>query len=81
MIEEPDWDGHIARYGSVNRLLDEVTAIRAGITDADPSIVRFNEADADASELTLVAAWQATSTVLRLATLAAERHLPLSTTG
>jgi hypothetical protein len=38
MIEEPDWDGRAERYGSVPRLVDELTAIRAGITDADPSV-------------------------------------------
>jgi hypothetical protein len=81
MIEEPDWNGKIARYSSVPRLIDEVTTIRTAIADADPSVVRFNEVDVDESELTLVAAWQTTATVLRLATLAAERHLPLSTTG
>lgn len=80
MMEEPNWDGKMARYGSVFRFVDEVSAVRAGIADADPSVARSAESDAE-SELILAAAWQTSATILRLATLATERHLPLSTTG
>jgi len=79
MIEEPDWDGSLERYGSVLSLLDQITEIRAGIVEADPSVERTVESDA--SQSSLAAAWWTSATVLRLATLAAQRHLPLWTTG
>ena len=80
MIEEANWDGKMDRYGSVSRLLDEVSTVRVGIVEADPSVVHLSESD-EPPEETLAAAWQASMTILRLATLAAARHLPLSTTG
>jgi hypothetical protein len=79
MIEEPDWDGSVERYGSVPRLLDEITEIRAGIAAAHPSVEQLGEPDA--LEDSLTAAWRTSATVLRLVTLAAQRHLPLWTTG
>ena len=79
MIEEPDWDGAVERYGSVPRLLDEITEIRAVITESDPSLEQTTEQDA--LEQCLAAAWQTSATVLRLVTIAAERHLPLWATG
>lgn len=80
MIEEPNWNGKMGRYGSIFRLLDEVSAVRAGIADVDPSAARSTESDA-ASEQILAVAWQTSATILRLATLAIARHLPLWTTG
>jgi len=79
MIEEPDWEGAQERYGSVPRLLDEITAIRAGIAEVDPSVEQ--SAGPDALQYSLAAAWETSATVLRLATIASERHLPLWTTG
>ena len=79
MIEEPDWDGAVERYGSVPRLLDELTEIRAVMAEADPSVEHTTEQDA--LEHSLAAAWQTSATVLRLVTIAAQRHLPLWTTG
>jgi hypothetical protein len=79
MIEEPDWNGRVKRYGSVPRLIDELTTLRAGIADANPSVKQ--SAEPEAQEYSLAAAWQASSTILRLATVASERHLPLWTTG
>jgi hypothetical protein len=80
MIEEPDWDGGVARYGSVFRLVDEITTVRAGIADADPSVTRYMESD-EAPQYSLAAAWQTSATILRLAMLATARHLPLRMTG
>jgi len=79
MIEEPDWDGKVARYGSVPRLADELTDLRSAITEADPSVER--SAGPEATAHSLAGAWEASATVLRLATIAWERHLPLWTTG
>jgi len=79
MIEEPDWEGAIERYGSVPRLLDEIIAIRAGIAAVDPSVEQSTEPDA--LEHCLTAAWQTSATILRVATIASEKHLPLWTTG
>jgi hypothetical protein len=80
MLEEPDWDGKVARYGSAFRLVDEITAVRDALTEADPSVVESTEDDG-ASERVLIAAWQTASTILRLAALATAKHLPLTTTG
>jgi hypothetical protein len=79
MIEEPNWDGTVERYGSVPRLLDEIAEIRAGIAETDPSVQ--HAAGPDAQEYSLAAAWQTSATVLRLVTLAQHRQLPLWTTG
>ena len=79
MIEEPNWDGAVERYGSSPRLIDEITEIRAAIAEADPSVEKSTEQEA--LEHSLAAAWQTSATVLRLATLASEKHLPLWTTG
>ena len=79
MIEEPDWDGMVERYGSVPRLVDELAAIRAGIAGADPSVEQSTEQDG--VEYSLAGAWQTSVTILRLATTAQEKHLPLWTTG
>lgn len=79
MLEEPDWGGAVERYGSAPRLLDEITEICAGIAEADQSVEQT--ADQDALEYSLAAAWQTSATVLRLVTIAVERHLPLWTAG
>jgi hypothetical protein len=80
IIEWPNWDGRTDRYGSVFRLVDEVAAVRVGIADTDPSVVQYAESD-DSSDQFLASAWQASATILRLATLAATKRLPLLTTG
>jgi hypothetical protein len=79
MIEEPNWEGHPGRYGSVVHLLDEVTSVRAAIADAQPSVLHSSVAET--SDQVMVAAWQASTTIARLATIAAAQHLPLWTTG
>jgi hypothetical protein len=79
MIEEPNWEGKLARYGSVFHLVDEVTTVRAAIVDTQPSVIHSSAAET--SEQVIVAAWQTSSTILRLATIAAAKHLPLWTTG
>jgi hypothetical protein len=81
MIEEPRWDGKMARYGSVFRLVDKISTVRAAIAVADPAATSFSESDDDAPEYSLAAAWQTSATILRLATVATTRHLPLWTTG
>jgi hypothetical protein len=78
MIEEPDWNGKLARYGSAFHLVDEVTTIRAAIADTQPSV---ESASANTSDKVLVAAWRASDTILRLAKIGAAKHLPLWTTG
>jgi hypothetical protein len=80
MFEEPNWDAKMDRYGSVSRLVDEITAVRSAIAEANPSVVRSTEADT-ASENILAVAWQTSSPILRLAALATAKHLPLLTTG
>jgi hypothetical protein len=79
MIEEPNWDGHLDRYGSVIHLLDEVTRVRSAIAEARPSVL--HSSDSEASYPAFVAAWQASNTIVRLAKIAVTQHLPLWTTG
>jgi hypothetical protein len=79
MIEEPNWEGKLDRYGSVFHLVDEIITVRAAIADVQPS---FLDASAEAtSDKAIFAAWQSSSTILRLAKIAATKHLPLWTTG
>jgi hypothetical protein len=79
MIEEPNWDGNLDRYGSVFHFVEEVTTVRAAIASAQPSVVRSSAAAN--SDQVIVAAWQTSNAILRLATIAAAKHLPLWTTG
>jgi len=79
MIEEPNWDGHLERYGSVFHFVDEMTTVRAAIADAQPSATHSSAAEP--SDKVIVAAWQTSNTILRLATIAAVKHLPFWTTG
>jgi hypothetical protein len=79
MIEEPNWEGKVNRYGSVFHLMDEVTTVRAAITDTQPSVAHATAADT--SDKVIVGAWQTSNTLLRLATIAAAKKLPLWTTG
>jgi hypothetical protein len=79
MIEEPDWNGHLERYGSVFHVVDEVTTVRAAMADLQPSVVHTFEVET--SDKPVVAAWQTSITILRLATIAAAKQLPLWTTG
>jgi hypothetical protein len=79
MIEEPNWEGKVNRYGSVFHLMDEVTTVRAAIADTQPSVAHVTAADT--SDRVIVAAWQTSNTILRLATIAAAKQLPLWTTG
>ena len=79
MIEEPNWEGKLDRYGSVFHLVDEVTAARAAIADTQPSVIHSSATNT--SDKVIVPAWQTSTTILRLATIAAAKHLPLWTTG
>ena len=79
MIEEPNWEGKLGRYGSVFHLVDEVTTVRAAIADTQPSVIHSSATKT--SDKVIGHAWQTSSTILRLATIAAAKHLPLWTTG
>jgi hypothetical protein len=79
MIEEPNWDSHLERYGSVFHLVDELTTIRAAIATAQPSATHSSAVEP--SDKVIVAAWQTSNTILRLATIAAAKHMPFWTTG
>jgi hypothetical protein len=79
MIDEPDSDGVQQRFGSVPCLLKEISAVRAGISKADPSVE--HSTGNDFPKYTLAAAWQTSAGILRLATIASSKHLPLWTTG
>jgi hypothetical protein len=80
MIEEPNWNGVLDRYGSGFCLVDEVTSVRAAIAEAYPAVATYDATKAS-PEQTMVAAWQTSDTILRLAAIAVSRHLPMWTTG
>ena len=79
MIEEPNWEGKLDRYGSVFHLVDEITTVRAAIADVQPSFVHASSDET--SDKVIFGAWQASNTILRLAIIATAKHLPLWTTG
>lgn len=79
MIEEPNWEGKLDRYGSVFRLVDEITTVRAAIAEVQPSFVHASAEET--SDKAIFGAWQTSNTTLRLAKIAASKHLPLWTTG
>ena len=79
MIEEPNWEGKLDRYGSVFQLVDEITTVRAAIADVQPSFVPASTNET--SDKAIFGAWQTSNTILRLAKIAAAKHLPLWTTG
>jgi len=79
MIEEPNWEGKVERYGSVYHLVDEIITVRAAIADVQPSIVHASAEER--SDKAIFGAWQASNTILRLAQVAAAEQLPLWTTG
>jgi hypothetical protein len=79
MIEEPNWEGNLDRYGSVFHFVEEVTIVRAAIASAQPSVVHSSAAEN--SDQVIVGACQTSNTIRRLATVAAAKHLPLWTRG
>ena len=79
MIEEPNWEGKLDRYGSVFHLVDEIITVRAAIAEAQPSFVHASANQT--SDKAIFGAWQTSNTTLRLAKIAAAKHLPLWTTG
>jgi hypothetical protein len=79
MIEEPNWEGKVERYGSVFHLVQEIITVRAAIADVQPSLAHISAHEE--SNKPIIGAWQTSSTILRLAKIAAAKHLPLWTTG
>jgi hypothetical protein len=80
IIEEPDWQGRTARFGSVYRLADELRDIRALLLETDRACSEWT-AQREVPTRILWAAWQASETVAKICAAGAERHLPLWTTG
>lgn len=79
MIEEPSWEGKLDRYGSVFHLVDEIITVRAAIAEAQPSFVHASANQT--SDKAIFGVWQTSTITLRLAKIAAAKHLPLWTTG
>jgi hypothetical protein len=80
IIEAPDWRGKTQRFGSIYRLAEEISDIRAMLQEADPKCVEWT-AMREAPSQPLSAAWQASETLARIGAAACERRLPLWTTG
>ena len=81
IIEEPDWLGTVARFGSAPRLADELAEVRASIAAADPKAAAWPADSAAPSDDVLANAWQASEVVARLCDAAVAQHLPLWITG
>ena len=81
IIEEPDWSGNVARYGSAPRLADELAAIRAFISEVNPAAITWSAQRAEVPDNTLAVAWQASDTISRMCKVAVDQRLPLWTTG
>lgn len=81
IIEEPDWQGNVRRFGSTTRLNGEVRIVRAFIAAADPSATYWTAKRVERPPDVLAAAWQASDTIFRLGSAALSHHLPLWTTG
>jgi hypothetical protein len=79
MIEEPNWEGKPDRYGSVFHLVDEINTVRAAIADVKPSFVHASAEER--SHKAIFGAWQSSNIIMRLAKIAAAKHLPLWKTG
>ena len=79
MIEEPNWEGKPDRYGSVFHLVDEINTVRAAIADVKPSFVHASAEER--SDKAIFGAWQSSNIIMRLAKIAAAKHLPLWKTG
>ncbi len=79
IIEEPDWRGTVRRFGSSERLIEEIIDLRDLILETDARVADWNP-DQQLDDL-LSAAWQASETVARIGAIAVARHLPLWTTG
>lgn len=80
IIEEPDWQGKIARFGSAYRLEDEIHELRTMIKSADPRSPEWTP-EREVPDQTLGAAWQVSETIARVCAVATSRHLPFWTTG
>jgi hypothetical protein len=78
VIEEPDWRGNVARFGSAVHLLREIVEIRDFIKAADAAAITAPESD---DQDVLAAAWKAADMIHRLASLAVLKHPPFWTTG
>ena len=79
ILEESDWGGKLARFGSTERLMDEITELRDLIAQTDPRATDWNP-DQQPEDI-LGAAWQASDTVARIGAIAVTKRLPLWTTG
>jgi hypothetical protein len=78
IIEEPDWQGELRRYGSTYRLAEELTDLRTLINLADALAMEWNR---DKPDEVLGAAWRATEVIARIVAVATSRQLPCWKTG
>jgi hypothetical protein len=80
IIEEPDWDGRVNRFGSAGHLVHELEEIREFIRHAEPSATAWAP-ERDEPPTVLGQVWQCGETIYRLAVTATRQRLPLWTTG
>lgn len=78
IIEEPDWRGTLARFGSSFRFRDELVRIADFIGAAEPGARAWGPESGDAEPSTVLSmAWQANSVISRVVKLACELRLPM----
>ncbi|HUI34893.1 MAG TPA: hypothetical protein VLX67_05175 [Stellaceae bacterium] len=80
IIEEPDWEGRVERFGSAGHLVQELKKIRNFIRHAEPSATGWTS-DRNDPPTVLGQVWRCSETIYRLAVTATRRRLPLWTTG
>ena len=80
IIEEPDWRGTVARYGSAPRLADELEEVRAFIAAAEPKAAARPADGTFPPKDVLAGAWRASEVAARVCAVAVAQHLPLWTT-
>jgi hypothetical protein len=81
IIEEPDWDGLPARYGSLPRLMEELDEVRRFIAKTSPASTTGSPGQFTGQENVLTTAWQVSDVITRLGAIATARRLPLWTAG
>lgn len=81
IIEEPDWRGTVARYGSASRFSDELKEVQAFVAAAEPEAATRPTNRSFPPKDVLAGAWQASEAAARVCAVAVAQHLPLWTTS
>ena len=81
ILEEPDWEGHKARFGSTFQFADEIREVRSAIGESDPGAMVWRSDQPTQKGNVLAAAWQASEAISRICASAVAQGLPLWWSG